>query len=203
MATERTEDRKARNRQTRRDQIIAAARHIAAAEGWGSVTVRRLSDEIGYSQPVLYAHFENREAVVAAVAVEGFGELGGVLEKARQGAKRGGRVESVAKAYLQFAAGAPALYEAMFSLPLSVPFGDAATPPELRAAFAQLRVLFPEQGRQAETAAELLWASLHGIADLTRTGRLPPARQAERVRVLVAVFSALSRTMTTPPEPRS
>ena len=39
------------------------------------MTIRRLADEIEYSQPVLYSHFENRDAIVAAVAVEGFLEL--------------------------------------------------------------------------------------------------------------------------------
>ena len=51
-------------------------------------------------------------------------------------------VESVAAAYLEFAASSPALYEVMFSLSLSVPFGDAATPPELQFAFSQLLELF-------------------------------------------------------------
>ena len=45
---------------------------------------------------------------------------------------RGGAAEFVAPAYLQFPASSPALYEVMFSLSLSVPFDDAATPPALR-----------------------------------------------------------------------
>ncbi len=185
MATKRIAERKARDRETRRAQVIRAARQIAEAEGWSSVTVRRLSEEISYSQPVLYSHFANREAIVAAVALEGFGELGAAMEEARQGAEP---VGAVAQAYLEFAAGAPALYEAMFTLRLDVPFGDPATPPELRFAFAQLVALFGEKGARADTAAELFWASLHGVADLTRTGRLPQPRQDERVQRLVEMF---------------
>lgn len=188
MTTKRIEERKTRDRQARRAQIISAARQIAELEGWSNVTVRRLSDEISYSQPVLYSHFENREGIVAAVAVEGFQELGLTLEKARQRAKRGNPVESVAKAYLEFAATSPALYEAMFTLSLSVPFGDPATPPELRFAFSQLLQLFPENAK-AEILSELFWASLHGLADLTRSKRLPPKRQKERLRALVNIFS--------------
>jgi hypothetical protein len=77
----------------------------------------------------------------------------------------------------------------MFSLNLNVPFGEAATPPELRFAFSQLLQLFQGQGSESEVLAELLWASLHGIAELTRTTRFPRSRQKERVKALVKRFT--------------
>jgi AcrR family transcriptional regulator len=189
LAGNRIAERRLRDKQARRAQIISAARRIAELEGWPNVTVRRLSDEISYSQPVLYAHFGSREGILAAVAVEGFQEIGVALEKARKRVKRGNTVESVAAAYLEFAASSPALYEVMFSLSLSVPFDDAATPPELRFAFAQLLQLFQGQGSKSEVLTELFWASLHGIAELTRTRRFPRARQKARVRALVKLFT--------------
>jgi AcrR family transcriptional regulator len=156
--------------------------------------VRRLADEISYSQPILYAHFENREGILGAVTIEGFQELGLALEKARKRVKRGSTVESVASAYLEFAVSSPALYEVMFSLSLSVPFGDAATPPELRFAFSQFLELFQGQSLNSEVMSELFWASLHGIAELSRTKRFPPIRQKERVRALVALFTSQDKT---------
>jgi len=185
----RIAERKQRDREARRAQIISAARRIAELEGWPSVTVRRLSDEISYSQPVLYGHFESREGILAAVAIEGFQEIGLALEKARKRAKPGKMVESVASAYLEFAASSPALYEVMFSLSLNIPFADAATPPELRFAFAQLLEMFQGQGSRPEVLSELFWAGLHGIADLTRTKRFPPSRQKERVKMFVELFT--------------
>jgi len=182
-------ERKLRDKQARREQIISAARRIAEIEGWPNVTVRRLSDEISYSQPVLYSHFENREGILAAVAIEGFQELGLAMEKARKRVKRGSTIESVAAAYLSFAATSPALYEVMFSLSLNVPFGDAATPPELRFAFSQIMELFQGQGSKSEVLSELFWASLHGIAELTKTKRFPPSRQKERLRELILLFT--------------
>ena len=187
--TNRIAERKLRDKQARRAQIVTAARRIAELEGWPNVTVRRLADEISYSQPVLYAHFGSREGIVAAVAIEGFQELGLALEKVRKRAKRGSAIASVANAYLEFAASYPALYEAMFSLSLTVPFGEAATPPELRFAFSQLLELFQQQTPTPEVLTELFWASLHGIAELTRTKRFPPSRQKERVKTLVQLFS--------------
>jgi AcrR family transcriptional regulator len=189
LAPNRLAERKLRDKQARRARIISAARRIAELEGWSHVTVRRLSDEIAYSQPVLYAHFESRERILDAVAIEGFQEIGLALEKARKRVKRGNTVESVAAAYLEFAASSPALFEVMFLHSLSVPFDEAATPPELRFAFAQLRELFQGQGSKSEVLSELFWASLHGIAELTRTKRFPPSRQKERVRRLVELFT--------------
>src|SRR6202046_5235473 len=185
----RIAERKLRDKQDRRAQIIGAARRIAELEGWPSVTVRRLSDEISYSQPVLYAHFGSREGILTAVAIEGFQEMGLALEKARKRIKRGSMVESVAAAYLEFAASSPALYEVMFSLGLSVPFGEAASPQEMRFAFSQLLELFQGQGSKSEVISELFWAGLHGIAELTRTKRFPRSRQKERMRTLVELFT--------------
>jgi AcrR family transcriptional regulator len=189
LAVNRIAERKLRDKQARRAQIISAARRIAELEGWSNVTVRRLADEISYSQPVLYAHFGSREGILAAVAIEGFQELGLAMEKARKRVRRGSTVESVAAAYLEFAVSSPALYEVMFSLSLSVPFDDAATPPELRFAFSQLLELFPGQRSRSDVLSELFWASLHGIAELTRTKRFPRSRQKERVRALVELFT--------------
>jgi len=185
----RIAERKLRDRQARRAQIISAARRIAELEGWPHVTVRRLSEEIAYSQPVLYAHFESRERILDAVAIEGFQEIGLALERARKRARSGRTVEAVAAASREFAASSPALFEVMFLHSLSVPFDDPATPPELRFAFAQLRELFQGQGSKSEILSELFWASLHGMAELTRTRRFPPSRQKERVKVLVELFT--------------
>jgi len=117
--------------------------------------------------------------------------MGLALEKARKRLKRGNTVESVAAAYLEFAASSPALYEVMFSLSLSVPFGVAATPTELRFAFSQLLQLFQGKRSKPKVISELFWASLHGIAELSRTRRFPPSRQKERIKALVELFTSV------------
>src|SRR3954452_26490 len=132
-------ERKERERAEREHRIIAAARMIAEREGWNAVTIRRLADEIEYSQPVLYSHFANRDAIVAAVAVDGFKDITAALrEAAGQAAGRRNALESVAEAYLAFGLRRPALYEAMFVLPTNLRFADAETRPELQAAFDAL-----------------------------------------------------------------
>jgi AcrR family transcriptional regulator len=81
-----------------------AARLIYAREGWDSITIRRLADEIEYSQPVLYSHFANRDAIVAAVAIEGFKELTIELRKAaKKSAVQRKAMTNPAFSYLSFA----------------------------------------------------------------------------------------------------
>ena len=189
MAGTRIAERKQRDNDARRAHIISSARRIAESEGWASVTVRRLAEEIAYSQPVLYAHFGSREGIVTAAAVEGFQELGLALEKARERHKRQGKIKAVADTYLEFAATFPALYEAMFSLNVNLPFDEVGTPSELHFAFSQLKIIFEESSLDLDMCAEVLWSCLHGIAQLTRTKRLPPSRQRNRVELLLSLFS--------------
>src|SRR6201997_5648359 len=104
-----TEDRRARERAARRKLIVDTARQLAEAEGWDAVTTRRLSTEIEYSQPVLYKHFSGMDQVAAAVALDGFARLGGLLRAARVQANAPDKaLARIARAYLDFARDNPA-----------------------------------------------------------------------------------------------
>ncbi|MCP3725024.1 TetR/AcrR family transcriptional regulator [Paraburkholderia sp. CNPSo 3272] len=184
-------ERKGRQRAERESRIVAAARVIAEREGWDAVTVRRLAEEIEYSQPVLYSHFENRNAIVSAVALEGFQELTVALRGAAQGAAgQENALGDVAKAYLGFAARCPALYEAMFTLPTDLRFGDAETRPELRAGFEALASVVAPFSTDVENVTETFWAALHGLAELERAGRIRPGARIERVMLVVRAVIA-------------
>ncbi|MGI4794703.1 MAG: TetR/AcrR family transcriptional regulator [Janthinobacterium lividum] len=179
-------ERKGRERAERERRITAAARVIAAREGWSAVTIRRLAEEIEYSQPVLYSHFENRDAIVAAVAIEGFQELAMALrEAAHPSANRRTALCNVATAYLGFTYKHPALYEAMFTMPTSLRFADADTKPELKAAFAALAAVVTPSGNDNDVATETFWAFLHGLAELERSGRIRRSARDERVTLVV------------------
>jgi AcrR family transcriptional regulator len=153
------------------------------------VTIRRLAQEIEYSQPVLYSHFENRDAIVAAVAVEGFKEITRALrEAASQSTGRRNALENVAMAYLAFGLSRPALYEAMFVLPTNLRFAEAETRPELRAAFEALAAVVAPFCVDVAVETETFWAALHGLAELERSGRIRPSARGERIaRVVRAI----------------
>jgi AcrR family transcriptional regulator len=181
-------ERRERERADRRQVIVTAARQVAEAEGWDAVTTRRLADRIEYSQPVLYSHFENKDAIVAAVAVEGFGELALSLHNARERASSpDAAFREVASTYVEFAVANPALYDAMFSLATDLPFSRPDAPEELRAAFGELResVTRLAGDRDPDTLTEVVWSALHGLATLTRAGRLRPDYHEARVAVMI------------------
>jgi len=182
------QERRERERAQRRQVIVNAARELAEAEGWESVTTRRLADRIEYSQPVLYSHFEGKDAIVSAVALEGFGELAAVLHNARERAgSPDAEPRAVARAYLEFARANPALYEAMFTLRIDLTFAQSGTPAPVHAGFAELRdALAPMAGdRDAETFTEVAWSALHGLATLSQAGRLRPDFYDQRLALLV------------------
>ncbi len=192
------EDRRERDRAARRRLIITTARTLAEAEGWDAVTTRRLSTEIEYSQPVLYKHFTGMEQIADAVAIEGFGELAEVIQAARS---RGGTADDalsrIAHAYLDFARDNPAVYDAMFTRATTLRFAAQDTAPQLTAAFAELRqaVGVVADEHDADALTEVFWAALHGLVILTRTGRLRPGYDSERLQLLVDQFTNSRETM--------
>src|SRR5215217_8065404 len=109
----------------RRDRIVQTARDLAESDGWPAVTMRRLATEIGATQPVLYSAFASRQSLIDAVALDGFRDIAAALEAVD--ASPMARM----RAYLDFAAAHPRVYEAMFSMPSGLPFATDDTPEPL------------------------------------------------------------------------
>jgi AcrR family transcriptional regulator len=190
-----------RERAARRRLIVTTARTLAEAEGWDAVTTRRLSSEMKYSQPVLYKHFGGMGRVAEAVAVDGFDELAQAIRAARCAADPSDHADDaltrVARAYLDFAHDNPAVYEAMFTRATTLSFGAQDVPPQLTAAFAELRlaVVVVDDGHDADALTEVVFAALHGLVALSGVGRL--RLRADRVQLLVEQFtSARRRTLS-------
>jgi AcrR family transcriptional regulator len=157
----------------RRDRITRAASRLAEAEGWDAVTMRRVAAELGVSQPVLYsAYAGGRQELVDSVAVAGFSAIAEALESVD--AEPRARM----RAYLDFARTHPRVYDAMFSMPSGLSFGTGGGPEPLRRAFAAIRAALP-QGDDVE--AEVVWATVHGLATLEISGRLPAPQSDARL----------------------
>lgn len=183
--------RRERERADRGQLIITAARQLAEAEGWEAVTTRRLAAEIEYSQPVLYSHFKGKDAIMAAVAVQGFAELAAQLLTARTSAVVPCRaLADVAASYTAFAEERPALYDAMFTRDVDLPFAGPDPPPALHAAFDELcAVVRPLSGDdEPRLLTEAFWSGLHGLVTLTRSNRLPRGDHDRRLALLVNRF---------------
>ncbi|MFJ7990055.1 TetR/AcrR family transcriptional regulator [Streptomyces sp. NPDC096351] len=189
------QERKQRERADRERLIVATARELAEQQGWDAVTTRRLAERIEYSQPVLYSHFKGKREIIGAVALQGASELAAAVRAAT--AKADGpraRVTALALAYLDYAADNPAVYDALFQLDGGLPYAREDTPEPLKDAFASLQETLAEvAGEDVHPGmfTELFWASLHGLATLTRTRRLLPGDAVRRVELLVDRLAVL------------
>lgn len=186
--------RRERERAERERLIVTAARELAEAEGWEAVTTRRLAAEIEYSQPVLYSHFKGKTAIMAAVAVQGCAEMAAELRTARTAAKdRRGALAAVGEAYAAFAHRRPALYDAMFTHRVDLPFATPEAPAELQEAFGELLAAvepIAAEGDDPGALTETYWAALHGLVTLMRSGRLPEGAHQQRLQLLTRHFTA-------------
>ena len=183
------QERKQRERAERERLIVATARELAEQQGWDAVTTRRLAERIEYSQPVLYSHFRGKREIIGAVALEGAGEMATAMRAATAAAHGPrARVIALARAYLDFAAGNPAVYDAMFQLDGGLAFANEDTPQPLKDGFEALLESLAEvagDGVDPGLFTEVFWAALHGLATLTRAGRLPPQDTERRTLLLV------------------
>jgi AcrR family transcriptional regulator len=186
------QERRQRERAQRERLIVTTARDLAEAEGWEAVTTRRLAELIEYSQPVLYSHFKGKDAIMAAVAMEGFAEIATQLQEARTGAPSVREaLAAVVAAYVEFAERSPVLYDAMFMRNVDLQFARPETPVVLQEGFGAIReALRPVTGDDdLEVDTEVFWAGLHGLVTLMRGGRLPRETHQQRVALLLDRFA--------------
>lgn len=179
-----------------KEQLLLAARRLAAEQGWSSVTIRRLAERLDYTSPILYQHFDNKDALLRELVVVGFEQVAVDLRRAAE-APLDRRLDALAQAYWDFAFSAPEVYQAMNGLD-GVPFGTTETPEAAREAFsifrAALESIAAAQGAKLarpDDAVTTLWAFLHGMVTLVMSKRIaggPDRAQTILRRVLPGIF---------------
>jgi AcrR family transcriptional regulator len=158
--------------------LLRAAGKSIEKEGLDALTLRTLARRLGVSHAAPYRHFRDREALLAALAAEGFAML---AEAQREAAAAGG-LRGMGEAYVRFALARPQRFRLMFGGQLKI-----ARHPVLRdiatKTFAGLsgalaaRVGTPAGARDASIAA---WALVHGLAQLLLGDRIASAARRGR-----------------------
>jgi hypothetical protein len=79
----------------------------------------------------------------------------------------------------------------MFSQAVDLPFATPDAPAALHAGFDELAEAVRPHAGAADLGllTETFWAALHGLATLTRGGRLPREAQNRRLTLLLALFT--------------
>jgi len=110
-------ERKIRQKEEFRASILEAAWLQVLTDGWQSLSIRKIADAIEYSIPVIYNHFENKEAILLEFTKEGFQKLADALQEVKQ--QHTGpsvQLEAIANAYWDFAFDHKEYYQLMFGL---------------------------------------------------------------------------------------
>ena len=155
-----------------RDDILAAAiRVVDSSETLNEVSLRSIAREAGISTMALYAHFENRDDLLAAVAELSWGQVSADIgEQVQAGKTPRERLLLGCRAYVAFAQRFPLRYVLMVKV-------DEITPAARQALSVVTRGLLACGGldpdstptAEAHRTAAALSAALHGVAMLHRT----------------------------------
>src|SRR5512143_2864614 len=97
--------------------LIRAGVEILSKEGIEGLSLRKVAKRVGVSYAAPYAHFKDRQALIAAISTEGFKQLYDALEMAVSAHADDPRQQLVeaAWAYVQFATDNTAIFKVMFS----------------------------------------------------------------------------------------
>lgn len=166
-------ERKLRQKEEVRSSILQAAWKIVQEEGWQALSIRRIADAIEYSVPVIYDHFENKEAILLEFTRQGFGMLSDEMLKAKKRYTDPERqIEAMAYSYWEFAFDQPAYYQVMYGL--GMPSCDTVNKVPEVGSFTEL-VLQPIKdlivtGKNPEADPVLklhtFWSMLHGLISI-------------------------------------
>src|SRR5919201_6487096 len=93
--------RREQEKQELRQAILAASAELILERGYDGFSLRQVAERIGYSATTIYLHFENKDALVAAVIDEGFGRFLRALQ-AVDTLDPLGRIADLGRAYVRF-----------------------------------------------------------------------------------------------------
>ncbi len=110
-------ERKQRQLEEVRAAILEQSWQIVEEEGWEALSIRKIADAIEYSTPVVYKHFESKDAILEAFSQEGYARLAENLISAKASRTAPDeQLEAISKAYWQFAQEHPKHYQIMYGL---------------------------------------------------------------------------------------
>ncbi len=161
------------------ERLIEAAAALLDAGGEAAVTLRAVAQAVGVSHNTPYRHFDDRAALLAAVAERDFRMFRVALEAIdRSDGVPIEKVKAALERFVTYGEAHPARYRLLFSDPAIASRGGQleAVAMETFAAFANLVRVAQEVGQlpalPTPTLTGLIYATVHGLLDFKAGGRM-------------------------------
>lgn len=183
-----------------RTALLEQAERTLRERGVAELSLRELAREIGVSHGAPRRHFADRQALLNALAENGFARLGAELRASVDGAGEGfqARLQALASAYVRFATRDAALLELMFASKHGEESGALHEAAD-RAFAVMVEVIQQGQAEgalqpgQLERVGLVLFATVQGIAALTTGGMIEPEQLDDLVSDAIGHFLRGSR----------
>jgi AcrR family transcriptional regulator len=166
-------DRKLRQKEEVRSMILDTAWKMVVTEGWPSFSIRKIADAIEYSVPVIYSHFENKDAILLEFNRKGFELLTEALAAAKAGEPDpANQIRKMGRAYWDFAFQNKEYYQLMFGL--GIPTCEAVSKIPALASFSEviLNSIVAMVGSDKKPnfdpwlKYQSFWSMLHGLVSI-------------------------------------
>ena len=160
-----------------RADILEAARAIGVRDGWGAVTIRAVATKLGYSSPLLYEHFRDKEHLLTEIAVDGLNRLHAELAVDLPESSRAAAVVMIDR-YWRFVVENTQLYRLMNGMDGRLIDNEAIGQAAQSFCGFLADAILPLLGKDATVAEAMvltyeLWALLHGMAALYLDRSIP------------------------------
>ena len=184
-----------------KNALIGAGVKILAKEGVGGLSLRKVAKKAGVSHSAPYAHFPDKQSLIAAISTEGFKQLYAELDAAISPYAKNPRRQLAegAWAYVQFAMDNTDTFNTMFSGVLEKEKDYPAYVESSRKTFERvveiIRVCQDAgvlRSGPTEIMAISVWGQLHGIISLALEGQIPHT-VLDRFSIREIVFFALNQ----------
>jgi AcrR family transcriptional regulator len=110
-------ERRLRQKEEVKTAILATAWQVVKKDGWQSLSIRKIAEAIEYSVPVIYDHFDNKEAILLEFTRQGFELLFKKLERTKEKYDDPAeQLKAIALAYWNFAFKNKEHYQLMFGI---------------------------------------------------------------------------------------
>lgn len=174
-----------------KEALVDAALELLAEGGPASLSLTEAAKRVGVTAAAPYRHFASREELLNEVARRGFLSFGERIEKAWDEGRPDAATAMwrMCAGYLAFAREEPGLYSAMFGsvATLSAPASADAADHALEILWRSVVAFLQQRGSPAQGARKLalqVWALAHGVAMLSISGHLDPAKDLDPALVL-------------------